>query len=338
MKALRKLLFPFAILYDGITRLRNWLYDIGWLSSTSFAAPVICVGNLSVGGTGKSPMVEYLVRLFEAGTDVAVLSRGYGRTTSGFLWVEEDADTSQVGDEPLQIKKKFPSITMAVCENRVLGAQEIFSSNHRNLLILDDAFQHRRINPSFSILLTAFQDPYYQDYLLPTGNLREHRGNAKRADAVVVTKCPEDISPQAMDGITDKISKTTQAPVFFATLRYASHIFSEEQEKPLNTLRDTEFLLVTGIANPQPLVNFLHAQGMRFQHMAFGDHHNFTVADIERIEESADGKIILTTEKDFMRLAPRISDAPLFYLPVAHAFIRAEKQFQELVLGQRKKA
>lgn len=327
MKWFRKLLFPFSMLYAGTMLMRNTLYNWNWLKSKSYDIPLISVGNLSMGGTGKSPMIEYLVSLLKKDQRVAVLSRGYKRKTKGFREVLEESTVAQVGDEPLQIKRKFPMVQVAVCEDRQFGIERL--KDFADVILLDDAFQHRKVNPSISILLTSFDRLYVNDWVVPMGNLREPRAGAKRADIVVVTKCPEELSASAMETIKNRLKLQPYQHVFFSKIGYDQEIKSSTESHPLSFLKDKSFTLVTGIANPTPLVAFLKQQGLTFLHKSFGDHHNFTVSEIT---ELAQEKLLLTTEKDFMRLQPSLGNNELFYLPISTEFINHEKnQFDEII-------
>ena len=318
----RFLLFPLTLLYDFVTRIRNYFYDIGFFKSKSFDIPVIAVGNLSVGGTGKTPQIEYLIKLLQNDTKVAVLSRGYKRKTTGFVLIN-DAHTSQdVGDEPLQFFKKFPKICVAVDENRVNGIQELQKKYPLDLVLLDDAFQHRKVKANCYILLTKFDDLYSDDFVLPTGNLRESSGGAKRAHIIIVTKCPIDLSIAKKQDIKKKLKVTSKQHVFFSTISYHNKT-SGNQNIPLMTLSDYEIVLLTGIANPTPLVSFLKAKDNKVHHLKYSDHHQFTAKEIDVITAkyssiTSDKKILLTTEKDYMRLSDKISS--LSYLKMSTNF------------------
>lgn len=311
MKQLRKILFPFSIVYDIVTSVRNFLYEKNILKSHTFDIPVICIGNLSTGGTGKTPMTEYLISLLQNQYSIAVLSRGYGRKTRGFHQVATTDSPENTGDEPLQIKKKFPHITVAVDENRVHGIS-ILKENH-NLILLDDAFQHRRVKPSFTILLTGYDQLFVNDLLLPAGNLRESRRGAKRADVIIVTKCPKGLSEQEKDNIRKKIKPLPEQPLLFSHLEYANNCTNTLENKPLAFFKDQKFTLITGIANPAPLVNFLKSSGLDFEHLKFPDHHAFSEKEMAIFKQK---DLILTTEKDFVRLDRKLSSEKLFYLPV----------------------
>lgn len=336
MKLLRFLLFPFAVLYDVITRVRNWFFNVGVLKSTSFEIPVIAVGNLSVGGTGKSPQIEYLMRLLKGNYRIAVLSRGYKRKTKGFQIVSDTHTAEDVGDEPLQFYKKFKeNVIVAVDANRTNGIQQLLQSkNPPEIVLLDDAFQHRKVTASSYILLTKYNDLFVNDFLLPTGNLRESRRGAKRASVIVVTKCPENLSKSEQEKIVRKLNPKPYQKVFFTTIAYDENLKGTE-ELAISDLKDKEVLLVTGIANPKPLLNFLKEKEVSFKHLNFPDHHNFTQQDISTIKKTFDElpseqKIMLTTEKDYMRLEGKVDN--LNYISIKSDFINSKKEFDSSVL------
>jgi len=333
MKFLRFLLFPFAIIYDVVTAIRNLFFDVGVFKETSFKIPILVVGNLSVGGTGKTPQIEYLIRLLHKQFNLAVLSRGYKRKTAGFVLLNDTHKALDVGDEPLQYFKKFNNIDVAVDANRVEGIQKLMKSNSPDLILLDDAFQHRKVKASFYILLTKFNDLFTDDFLLPTGNLRESRGGAKRADVILVTKCPVDLSCQQQETIKRNLEKY-QKRVFFTTIIYGA-VLSLKNTISIDELKEYTILLVTGIANPKPLLGFLKDKQIDFKHLKFGDHHNFSSTEIENIQQEFDvisstKKIILTTEKDYVRLEKSIQN--LFYIPIETSFLENQKDdFDELI-------
>ncbi|MEM0518536.1 tetraacyldisaccharide 4'-kinase [Aequorivita flava] len=327
MNLLRKLLFPFSLLYGAITALRNWLYDSGWLKSKAYNLPVICVGNLTTGGTGKSPMIELLVSYLKKEKNVAVLSRGYKRNTSGYFEVQLNSTVEEVGDEPLQFKKKFPEITVAVCEDRQTGIEKLQKT--ASVILLDDAFQHRKVAASLNILLTPFHNLYVNDCMLPTGNLREPKFGAKRADIIVVTKCPDYMSDDTIATTKRKLNPKPNQAVYFSKIGYASIIKNTTQQKPLTYLKNRPFLLVTGIANPKPLVAFLKEEGLVFKESRFADHHNFTEAEINNLKNEA---IILTTEKDFMRLGSIANSTEIYYLPITTVLLNnSEAHFKSSI-------
>ncbi|AFL79972.1 lipid-A-disaccharide kinase [Aequorivita sublithincola DSM 14238] len=328
MNFLRKLLFPFSLLYGGITALRNVMYNKGWLKSKSYDLPVICVGNLSTGGTGKSPMIEFLVSFLKEDHKIAVLSRGYKRKTTGFLEVLANSSVEKVGDEPLQFKKKYPNITVAVCEERQTGIEKL--KNMVDVILLDDAFQHRKVKASLNILLTSFDSLYCNDCMLPAGNLREPKFGAKRANIIVVTKCPENIDESKIEAIKQKLNPKPHQQIYFSKIGYSAEIMNAKEVKSLDYLMDKEFLLVTGIANPKPLVSFLKKKGLKFEEKSFPDHHNFTTSEIEKLKNH---QLILTTEKDFMRLQSITNSVEIYYLPIRTEILKdGEEDFKNRIL------
>lgn len=327
MRKLRLLLFPVAGIYYLVTLTRNKLYDTGIFKSKKYDIPVICVGNLSVGGTGKSPMTEFVVRLLHHDYKVATLSRGYGRKTKGYLDVHPENQATMVGDEPLQFAQKFKNIQVAVCEDRQTGIETLLSKvNAPEVIVLDDAYQHRKVEAGFYILLTAYSDLYSNDFLLPAGNLRESRAGASRADVVVVTKCPENLSSQEQVSIVDSLNVNKTKQVYFSTISYDEKVYSALGPVQLNRLKVKKVTLVTGIANPKPLSEYLTSQGLSFSHEAYGDHHNFTSSEIEMLDKL---DCILTTEKDYVRLRPLLKMSDLYYLPIKAQFLDGEELLSE---------
>ena len=337
MKLLRFLLFPFAVLYDLITTIRNWFFDIGIFRSTSFDIPVIVVGNLSVGGTGKSPQIEYFIRLLKDNFKIAVLSRGYKRKTKGFQIVNTSHKAIDVGDEPLQFYKKFKNeVTIAVDADRTNGIQQLLKSNASpEVILLDDAYQHRKVKGSSYILLTKYDDLYVDDFMLPTGNLRESRRGAKRASVIIVTKCPHDLDHKTKDTIIKKIAPEKEQQVFFTTISYDKNIKGGEAPLTISDLKEKQVLLVTGIANPDSLLSFLSEENIKYKHLAYPDHYNFTDNDIIKIKNESktisSETVILTTEKDYMRLNGKIDN--LCYLTIKSAFLSDEEKFNQFVLS-----
>lgn len=333
MKFLRYILFPFAIVYDVVTRIRNFCFDVGVFKETSFKIPVIVVGNLSVGGTGKTPQIEYLIRLLKDSYKISVLSRGYGRKTKGFLLLNNSHTAEEVGDEPLQYHKKFSNIEVAVDANRVEGISNLVNHQSPEVVLLDDAFQHRKVKGSFYILLTKYNDVFTNDFLLPTGNLRESRKGANRADVIVVTKCPEDLGQHAKQKLKNKFQKYNKQ-VFFTTISYDEKT-SGYKHILIDDLKNYHVILVTGIANPKPMLSFLNQKEVNFKHLEFADHHDFTKKEIEKIESEyerleSSKKLILTTEKDYVRLSNKI--AGISYLGIQTAFLFGEEaQFDKII-------
>lgn len=313
MKFLRIILFPVVPIYYLITWFRNWLYDKGIKSSKSYDIPVICVGNLSTGGTGKTPMIEYLIRLLKDKKSVATLSRGYKRITEGYEIADQGATADTIGDEPYQFYRKFKDIKVAVDGNRQNGIAQLLKLEDKpEVILLDDAYQHRKVKAGFNILLTAYYNLYSNDIVLPTGNLREPKSGAKRADVIVVTKCPADISESKKSKISKDLKIKPNQKLVFSSINYTEKVISTHSEIALQSL--SEFTLVTGIANAKPLVEFLKNKGLKFDHLEFPDHYSFRINDIE---ELAKKELIITTEKDFVRLTDNESlESKLFYLPI----------------------
>jgi len=318
MILLRKILFPLAFLYWLITFIRNWLYDKGIFKSSSFNIPIIAVGNLSVGGTGKTPQIEYLIRLLSDKYKVAVLSRGYKRTTEGFILADEKATASSIGDEPFQFYSKFSNIQVAVDANRKNGIENLLQlSNKPDVILLDDAFQHRKVKAGFYILLTAFDDLFCDDYILPFGNLREPSSGKKRADMIIVTKCPNDLSELAQQKIREKLK--VKQPVSFTTIQYDDYVFGNESKLLVSEIQSETKVLVAGIAKPKLFFDFLKNE--TDEALVFPDHHHFSKQDCEQILAKANGRKIITTEKDFVRLNGLLPKEQFFYLPIKSTFL-----------------
>ncbi|WP_195909861.1 tetraacyldisaccharide 4'-kinase [Bacteroidetes bacterium endosymbiont of Geopemphigus sp.] len=323
MKSYRYLLQAISYLYGGSTRLRNYLYDHKWLSSAPFPLPVICIGNLSSGGTGKTPHTEYLIRLFKDTYKVATLSRGYGRKTKGFILADEYSTAKNIGDEPLQYFKKFGhQISVAVDEDRVHGIKELCIRNNIEIVLLDDAFQHRRIQAGLNILLTGFYHLYSEDTLLPMGRLREDKSQAKRAHIIIITKCPDTLDESLQKEIINKLKPEKKQEVFFSFIQYAKYLRDYyENEVPLSTLQKKQVLLITGIEQSEPLVKFLKKKCSQLIHLSYPDHYKFRTKDYSEInlifKDLAGEKCFLTTEKDYMRIRDINSWAKcIFYIPI----------------------
>jgi tetraacyldisaccharide 4'-kinase len=320
MNLLRKLLFPFAILYGLITSIRNFLFDIGILKSYSFDLPIIAVGNLSVGGTGKTPQIEYLIRLLSDKYKIATLSRGYKRQSKGFILAEVGTNAKILGDEPFQFFQKFPSIKVAVDADRKNGIEQLLSQTEKpEIILLDDAFQHRKVKAGFYILLTSYGDLYSDDFMLPTGNLRESRSGAKRANVIIVTKCPFNLSLDKQNDIRNRLNVSADQELYFTFIAYDNFIFGENRKKNVNEIKSIAKVLVAGIAKPEPFFAFL--QDTNDVCLSFPDHHNFTDKDILEIKKLAQNNIIITTEKDYVRLKGSLPNEQLFYLPIQSSFI-----------------
>lgn len=330
LKSFRVLLLPFALVYGLIIFIRNYLYDTKKLASASFNFPIICVGNLAVGGTGKSPMVEYLITLLNKKFKVATLSRGYKRKTKGYILANENTTALEIGDEPMQFHKKFPNVAIAVGEERIVALPQLFQDKpETEVVILDDAFQHRSIKAGLNIILTDYANRFTHDFFLPTGDLRDERRSYKRADIIIVTKCPSNLNEAQKTKILYEIHPMPKQQVYFTTIKYGTpyHILDATKTWPL-TSRE-EVLLVCGIANPKPLKDYLHKHSAMYLQLSFSDHHIFTVDDLQTIKEKfasleAINKIILTTEKDavrFIKFADELKNLPLYVLPIEHEFL-----------------
>ncbi|WP_397361977.1 tetraacyldisaccharide 4'-kinase [Olleya sp. R77988] len=328
MKLLRYILFPIVPIYYIVTWIRNKMYDNGWKVSKSYDFPVICVGNLSTGGTGKTPMVEYLIRLLKEDVKLATLSRGYGRKSEGFQLGNTNSDAKDLGDEPFQFYNKFSEdIIVAVDGNRQEGISKLLNNNPKpEVVLLDDAFQHRKVKAGLNILLTTYNNQYTNDFVLPTGNLREPKNGAKRANIIVVTKCPINLSASKKQQILSKINPLSYQSVFFSSISYSTIVIADNKIIEIDKLPN--FKLVTGIANAKPLVDFLKDKNLNFEHLEFKDHHDFSTKEIEYI---ANNNCIVTTEKDYMRLKNEPSlNAKLYYLPIQVMIDKAE-QFDAIV-------
>lgn len=334
MNFLRKIVFPFSLLYGLITSIRNILFNINILKSSEYKTPTIVVGNLSVGGTGKTPQIEYLIRLLQDNYKIAVLSRGYKRKSEGFVMANEHATAESIGDEPYQFYKKFNNIIVCVDANRRNGIEQLEKlTSPPDIILLDDAFQHRKVKGGLNILLTSFNNLYVDDFMLPTGNLRENKFGAKRAQAIIVTKCPEALSIEEQKIITDKINPSENQAVFFTTISYDEEL-KGTNVMDLQDLKTAEILLITGIANPLPLTNFLSEQQIKFKHLNFPDHYNFKEKDIltiNKVYESiqSKNKIVLTTEKDYVRIFGRLKN--VYYISIKTTFINHKSSFDTII-------
>lgn len=329
MIILRYLLFPFAMLYGFITYIRNFLYDKGILKSYSFAIPIIAVGNLNVGGTGKTPQIEYLIRLLSPNYKVATLSRGYKRKSKGFVLADSNSSAEILGDEPFQFYKKFPQIQVAVDADRKNGIEQLLNQkDNPDIILLDDAFQHRKVKAGFYILLTAYDDLYCDDYMLPTGNLRESKSGAQRADLILITKCPTTLSEKSQEEIKAKIGGNK--PIFFSKINYDEKVYSEDKSIGVKELKDVDKLLLTGIAKPKPFFAYLQTENDVI--LKYPDHHHFNANEILEIKNKSNNKQIITTEKDFVRLKDSILKEQLFYLPIKSSFVSDGDDFDKTIL------
>ena len=343
MQLLRILLLPVSFLYGSGVSIRNFFYNIGLLPSKNFKVPILSVGNLSVGGTGKTPQIEYLIRLLKDKYAVATLSRGYGRRTSGFRYVKNDSTSTDVGDEPRQFAHKFSGIPIAVDANRVHGIKKLME-DHAGLkaILLDDAFQHRAVKAGVSILLTDYSRLYYSDQVVPTGSLREFKSGARRADIIVVTKCPRNLSPIEKRCVSRDLKPFPYQQVYFTTIGYGELIPLTNQS-PKKIESASHVLLLTGIANANPLLAYIKETTKQVTHLSYPDHHEYSIVELENLRKQfeaigSENKMIITTEKDAMRidkagLLEVVQHLPLFYLPIETVFLFDEgEQFNKHIL------
>ncbi|HQD45246.1 MAG TPA: tetraacyldisaccharide 4'-kinase [Kaistella sp.] len=330
-------LYPFSLVYHLVTGIRNLFYNLGIFKSTQFKTPIINVGNLSVGGSGKSPMVMYLADLLSKHYRTGVLSRGYGRLTKGYGITNYDSNYKTVGDEAMQLFERFKNrFVIGVSEERVPGAKKIIDDMDLDVLILDDAYQHRAINPGFNILMTDYNDPYFKDFLLPAGDLREGRRGSKRAQIVMVSKCPDDLTEEKKQYYISRIKPQHNQKVFFSSIGYDENIYAHDKFLPDNNLGYYDILLITGIANPKPLLNHLSRFSQRVKHLKFKDHHNFSDQDIKNIlaeyKKLGEYKLILTTEKDYVRLKTFDYLRDLVYYWPINVNIDKKEEFNQIIL------
>lgn len=314
-------LLPLSWLYGLVVSIRNLMFDVGMLKSKTFPLPVICVGNITVGGTGKTPHTEYLIRLLSKDHQVAVLSRGYKRKSEGYVLATKDTPMAEIGDEPYQMKQKYPQIHMAVDKDRCHGIEQLMQKTVKpqsDVVILDDAYQHRYVKAGLNILLMDYHRLIHLDKLLPAGRLREPMSGSQRADIVIITKCPRDIKLMDRIGIERSINLKNWQKIFFTTYKYPDQM-EGLGENPL---------LVTGIASPQQMVYDLQKIVPTFELMSFPDHHNFTEQDIDAIRTRAVGRTILTTEKDATRLHGLDN---MKVIPIEVEFIEGKEKFDKMI-------
>lgn len=328
---MKLLLYPLSLIYSVLLFLRHKLFDFNIIKSKSFDIPVICIGNLSFGGTGKTPHTEYLIRLLSKSMKVAVLSRGYGRKTKGFIMAHEGMTHEDVGDEPMQYFTKFPDIIVAVDEKRADGIKKLLELEEKpDVILLDDAFQHRYVKPGFNILLTDYHNLYSKDVLTPTGNLRDIKYAARRANIIVVTKCPTVLDPYTKRNIINSLKPENYQKVVFSSISFDELTPVNEAAQAVNVCDNRSIFLFCGIANPYPLEDYIKRRTNSLTITHFKDHHNFVDKDIFDIISTYEHiigrrKIAVTTEKDFMRLANnsyfcKFKNVPLFTIPIKVRF------------------
>jgi tetraacyldisaccharide 4'-kinase len=357
MMTLFRILFaPFTLLYGCILFIRNTCYNKGLLTETSFELPIINVGNLAFGGTGKTPHIEYLIHLLKPKYKVAVLSRGYKRKTIGYFFASNESTAAQIGDEPRQIKQKFKNeIDLAVSENRVIGVPNLlFDAPETDIILLDDAFQHRAIKAGLNILLTDYNNLFTHDYLTPSGTLREYRAGYKRADIIIVTKCNADLSDSEKKQIIADINPLAHQKVYFSYQKFSDLVhYYNNIILPIHEIRNIDLLLFSGIAKATSFENYLETNSKTIiDAWQFGDHHDFTIEEITKLlaafdANSSTNKIIISTEKDSMRLMTDefkalLQNYPIYYLPLEIAFFENDKiNFNKQILnyvGQNKRS
>ncbi len=335
------LVFPFSLLFDALTRLRNFLYDSNIFKTIEFEIPVISIGNIRIGGTGKTPFTGYMVDLLSKYFACSTLSRGYGRKTEGFLEVKQNSTTISVGDEALMLKNRYGDLLgVYVCEDRAYAIPHIlYERPQTKAIILDDAYQHRRVERDLNILLSDYTHPFYEDYLMPSGRLRERRDSVKRADCIVISKCPSSIDLSERQQIINKIRNYSRedTPVFFSTITYLEPL-------PVNTdvLKcSKEVILFTGISDPNPLLQYVKSRFNLIDSVLFPDHHEFSRRNLEKLtriykKSGNDGTSFVCTEKDMVRLLrPEIGkflkDLPVFYIPITIDIIEGKDEFASFV-------
>jgi len=338
-------LYPFTLLYGLIVYIRNLLFDFNIIKCKEYSVPLISVGNLNMGGTGKTPHVEYLINILKKENfKIATLSRGYLRKTEGFIYATQKSNAIEIGDEPLQYFKKFSDIIVAVDEKRSNGIDKILKEHpETQVILLDDAYQHRKVKAGLSILLTDYYNPFYNDYIFPSGKLREQRKNAKRADLIIVSKCPKILSPLTQKSITESIRKYSEKQILFSYIDYGELIPLNSFSIPQN-ISNYSVILFSGIANPYPLEEFLQNKCNKLDIIRFSDHYQYKEADIQKIINHynkilAKNKIIVTTEKDAMRIKDTVLvnffvSLPLFYIPIEIKFnFGTSKKFDNIIIN-----
>jgi len=334
---LRILLYPFSIIYHILTAVRNKLFDLGILQQKKFDIPIIGVGNLNTGGTGKTPHVAYIAKLLQKrNMNVATLSRGYGRKSQGYILAKKNHTALEIGDEPFELYNHIKNIHVAVCENRINGIEELNKSVKPDAIILDDNFQHRYVKTKLQILLTSYNDFFYNDYILPAGNLRESRSEAKRADIIVVSKCPPLLAEEQKTNIKTQLYNYTKAPVFFSTFKYGE-LYSFNSAN-ITAIKD--IILVTGLANTDYLKSYIENHYNIIEHLKYPDHYIYKEEDVKEWEQKyksnfEKGAVIITTSKDAARLQALniTTEIPIMVLPIEVELGAAEKEFDSLMSG-----
>lgn len=335
-------LYPISLIYGLVINVRNTLFDFKILKSKTFDIPIISVGNITVGGTGKTPTTEYIIKTLQENYKIAVLSRGYKRKTKGFILANSNSTIEQIGDEPFQIKQKFPNITVAVDKKRVHGIEELQKTNRNlELIILDDAFQHRKVTPDFSILLIDYTQPFFEDSFLPYGRLRDSHKEKHRANVMLVTKAPKDVKPIEMRIMATNLELKAYQTLYFSSIKYNNLMpvyNSGEQKKNIASIKQANYsiILVTGIGNFKPIFSYCENLVKDFIHLKFPDHHKYTQKDIKNISEKfnrlkSENKMIITTEKDAVKIRDiscnnKEMRNSFFYCPIEIEILNDEKE------------
>ena len=324
---MRSLLLPISLFYYLFQFVRNKLYEWNLLTSKYFNIPTISVGNLSVGGTGKTPLVNYIISTFKNDYKIAFLSRGYGRSSSGYILASKNTVVNEIGDEPYLIKKNHNELIVAVSENRVHGIEKTLEKiKDIQMFVLDDAFQHRKLKCKLNIILSKFSKPYYNDFVIPSGNLREPKSGIKRAQIIIISKCPYDLNKTKRQEIIKKINPLPYQKVFFTTIDYNERLVGKNNIM-INDLIDSPILLVTGIADSSELEKYLNKKKIIFDHLRFDDHHNYSQNDINLIKSKSIGKKVVTTKKDYYKIIAIESIKNIYCIDISIKFLAGKDDF-----------
>ena len=338
--SLRMLLWPLSLIYGGVLWLRNKFFDWGWLKSKQYPLPVISIGNITVGGTGKTPLTEYIIRILKPEHSIALLSRGYKRQTKGTIIAAPLSTADEIGDEPKQIQSKFPHITVAVAEKRTEGIERLIDYCNPEIVVMDDAYQHRYVKPGFSILIIDYYRPLWKDFPFPAGNLREPRSGKKRADAIIINKCPVDLSIAEKEKITQKVNPHSGQQLFFTSIEYMKPVAFTKNNNPLDS--DCDILALAGISHPKTFIDYLSQTFKKVHTLIYSDHHPYNKKDYSNIKDkfqkiTHNNKAIITTEKDMIRLRnlPWLDSeikSSLWFIPIKLSFLfDEEKIFNKLI-------
>ena len=341
MSLIRKIvLYPFAIVFDFLTSIRNFFFDVGVLKEQTYDYLSIGIGNISLGGTGKSVLVSYLAGILSDKFTINILSRGYGRKSSGFQMANKNSSPKHLGDEPFMFYMQNQKTRVGVCNSRREGMLRLIESTNKNLkniFILDDVFQHRWVKPNIMILLTEYSKPYFRDYLFPSGNLRESRKSARRADIIIVTKCPSELSIEEKEKFISELNIDLKQKVFFTKIVYNEYVFGKNKKLPISILKKIPFILVTGIADNTLLVRELRMRGLIFKTITYKDHFTYSKKDIDKISSFSDGNLILTTEKDYHKIQDQMKSDLLFYVKINIRFNEEDSElFKSLLVKEEK--